>query len=92
VLHELGTNALKYGALSTPQGSVRIAWAKVDEAGTPSLRFSWEERGGPPVVPPTDDGFGSQLILRAAEYDLAGRAQMEWAPEGLTCALTFPAE
>jgi two-component system, chemotaxis family, CheB/CheR fusion protein len=92
VLHELGTNALKYGALSTPQGSVRIAWAKVDEAGTPSLRFTWEERGGPPVVPPTDDGFGSQLILRAAEYDLAGRAQMEWAPEGLTCALTFPAE
>ena len=92
LLHELGTNALKYGALSVPGGVVRIAWARVDDAGMPSLRVVWEERGGPPATPPTDDGFGSRLILRAAEYDLAGRATLDWAADGLTCTLAFPLE
>jgi two-component sensor histidine kinase len=63
-----------------------------DEDGKRMLDFLWEERGGPTVKPPTDGGFGSQLVLRAAEYDLAGSATLDWAPEGLTCALRFPLE
>ena len=92
VLHELGTNALKYGALSSAGGEVRINWRAADEDGTRGLHFHWEERGGPEVSPPTEDGFGSQLIVRAAEYDLAGEARLDWAPEGLRFELRFPLE
>jgi two-component system, chemotaxis family, CheB/CheR fusion protein len=91
MLHELGTNALKYGALST-DGRVRIAWRVEQADGKHHLHFVWEERGGPPVAPPADDGFGSQLIQRTAEFELAGTAKLGWAREGLTCELEFPLE
>ena len=92
MLHELGTNALKYGALSAPQGRVRIAWQVAQLDGRRRLRFRWQERGGPAVAPPTEDGFGSQLIQRTAEFELSGTARLDWVPEGLTCELEFPLE
>ncbi len=91
VLHELATNALKYGALSAGGGSVRISWSEEDggEAGR-LVRFSWSERDGPRTVPPEEEGFGTQLIQRASEYDLGGEAEMDWAEDGLTCDIVFP--
>ncbi len=92
VLHELGTNAMKYGALSTPEGRVHVSWQVADDGGKRRLRFRWRERGGPPVTPPSDDGFGSQLIQRTAEFELSGAASIDWAPGGLTCEFEFPLE
>jgi two-component system, chemotaxis family, CheB/CheR fusion protein len=61
VLHELAKNAAKYGALSTPNGRMLIAWRWAGEK-EPTLLFSWKERDGPPVEPPMEQGFGSKLI------------------------------
>ena len=79
VLHELATNAVKYGALSDATGSVCVAWQREDSH---RLRLTWQETGGPPVVPPTHKGFGSMLI----EQSLEG-VSFEFAPTGVTCAL-----
>ncbi len=86
--HELGTNALKYGALSHPAGAVRLAWS-ID--GDPAaLTLDWSERGGPPVVEPASRGFGSRLLERGLAAELGGAVQMIFAPEGLRCALRAP--
>jgi two-component sensor histidine kinase len=77
-LHELATNAAKYGALSTPDGRVDIRWAHHDDA----LRLSWRELGGPAVSPPTRRGFGSRL-LEASLRDLGGESRLDFAPEGV---------
>ena len=81
--HELGTNAAKYGALSTESGTVSISWR--EEGGT--LRIEWRERGGPAVVPPERRGFGSRLIERGLTADLGGRASLEFDVEGLVCTI-----
>jgi PAS domain S-box-containing protein len=78
-LHELATNAVKYGALSTAAGQVHVAWV-LPQPGP--LKLSWEERQGPPVSPPDHKGFGSVLIENTFE-----RAHFEYAPHGLTCTL-----
>ncbi len=82
-LHELATNAVKYGALSNGGGQVRVAWelAKDDPS---RLRLCWQESGGPAVKPPADRGFGSFLIERALKYEL-GAARFEFDPRGLVC-------
>jgi len=85
-VHELGTNAMKYGALSVPGGRVEVLWAV--EQGNVVLR--WSESGGPPVRPPERQGFGTKVISSSIEGQLQGRAQFDWAPEGLTCRLTIP--
>jgi two-component sensor histidine kinase len=83
VLHELATNAAKYGALSTPEGAVELSWAVGPEAG---LRFAWTERGGPTVAsPPRRRGFGSKLIEAVARRQLGGDVELAWEPEGLRC-------
>jgi len=74
-LHELATNAVKYGALSALQGQVRLHWACEDGR----VRLTWREVGGPPVVPPTRKGFGTRLL----RSDLAGSANLDFAPTGL---------
>ncbi len=74
-LHELATNAVKYGALSAPEGQVRLQWAR--EEGR--VRLTWREVGGPPVTPPTRTGFGTRLL----RSDLAGSANLDFAPTGL---------
>jgi PAS domain S-box-containing protein len=86
VLHELATNAAKYGALSASQGMVVITWT-VDDAASPGLSFRWEERGGPPVEPPTRTGFGSRLIERGLSAELDGEARIIFAPEGVVCEI-----
>jgi PAS domain S-box-containing protein len=86
VLHELSTNAAKYGAFSAEQGRVRIAW-RTDDG---KVRFTWVETGGPPVVSEIKAGFGSKLISRVVSYDLAGAADLDFAHGGFRCTLTFP--
>jgi len=88
VFHELGTNAVKYGALSTPEGNVTVVW-HVDPAARHRLTLHWEERGGPPVQPPSRKGFGSRLIAASLKSDLAGEARLDYRPTGLVCVLTL---
>src|SRR6185369_4258075 len=64
-IHELATNALKYGALSVPSGRVSITWTAELHASAPRFIFVWQELGGPPVLEPANAGFGSRLISRA---------------------------
>jgi two-component sensor histidine kinase len=92
VLHELAPNALKYGALSTDAGSVRIAWSIPDGDGGARVRMVWQERDGPAVKPPNNDGFGMQLIRHALAYELDGAGQAEWAQDGMTYEIEFARE
>lgn len=91
VLHELATNAVKYGALSTDEGRISVGWelAEVDE-GRRQLRLEWIERGGPPVAPPERHGFGSRLVTASIERQLGGHIALDFAPEGLACRMAFP--
>lgn len=90
VLHELGTNAAKYGALSHSNGRLRVAWRTVADDGGSCVELSWEERGGSEIAPPKEKGFGSRLIEQAVSYQLGGTVEMDYSPEGLTCRITFP--
>jgi two-component sensor histidine kinase len=83
VLHELATNAAKYGALSVPDGRVRFWWQIEHSDEERRLRLYWEERGGPPVTGPQAKGFGTELIQRAFGYELDGTADLAFEPEGL---------
>lgn len=86
-LHELATNATKYGALSVPTGTVTIEW--VQAAG--EFRVIWRERGGPRVEKPVRTGFGSLVLQRIAAQTLNGKAEKDFAPEGITWTLVCPA-
>lgn len=85
VLHELVTNAHKYGALSVPEGHVRLAWAVNDN----QLVLEWQERGGPSVAPPTRRGFGTALIERSLRAD-GGSAEPHYDADGIGWTLTLP--
>jgi PAS domain S-box-containing protein len=89
-VNELGTNALKYGALSVPAGRVTIEWSQSEPRpdGTRELVWRWREAGGPPVTPPTRRGFGSFLIQRVLASDFGGDVQIDYSPTGLECVLT----
>ncbi len=82
-LHELSTNAVKYGALSAPAGRVLIAWRVEGNRGKRRLHFSWLESDGPPVSPPTEKGFGHMVIERMAAEALQGQVKLEFPREGL---------
>jgi PAS domain S-box-containing protein len=89
-LHELATNAAKYGALSNGTGEVSLTWM-VDHTSTPALLLlRWQEKGGPAVKPPTRKGFGSRLIERSLAQDLGGEVRIEYAPTGLVCSVEAP--
>jgi PAS domain S-box-containing protein len=81
--HELATNAVKYGALSTPQGRVDIGWTREADL----LEIRWAESGGPPVEEPRRKGFGSRVIERSLPRELGAPATLRFEPEGLTCAI-----
>ena len=92
VLHELATNAAKYGALSNGHGRVSARWwlsSRGLAGGT--LVIEWKESGGPPVVAPTASGYGTSVIRDLIPYELGGTVQYEFAGDGIRCKLEFPA-
>jgi two-component sensor histidine kinase len=95
-LHELATNAAKYGALSAPGGRVRLEWREADGGsgggGGRRLIVRWAEEGGPAVRRPTRLGFGTRLIERGVAYELDGRAELDYRETGLVCTLDIPLE
>ena len=91
-LHELATNAVKYGALSNQKGQVDVTWEVVEQEAGRTLRLRWEEKDGPPVVEPMRKGFGSRLIERSLGAEAGGQARMEFAPTGLVCTIETPFE
>ena len=91
IVHEIATNAAKYGALSNDSGTMTLDWEVLAENGKPKLRLVWAEAGGPPVTAPVQRGFGSRLIERSVRDQLGGEATVDFLPRGvvytLTCAL-----
>jgi len=93
VLHELATNAAKYGALSTQSGRVAIRWRQHPN-GRPCSRLvlDWREIGGPSVVAPEKSGFGTQTIRDLISYEFGGTVDLTFAPEGVRCRVELPAD
>lgn len=87
VLHELATNAVKYGALSNPFGQIAVEWWRDPQD---CLNLVWVESGGPTVAPPSRTGFGTRLIRSSITGPLGGEVQLDYAPGGLTCRMRFP--
>ena len=90
VLHELATNAAKYGALSVPTGKLTVSWHRNGAGAAERFHVLWREADGPKVQPPSRRGFGTKLIERSTAHDLGGKAHIEYAAEGVRCELTFP--
>lgn len=86
VLHELATNAAKYGALSVASGHVEVKWSLAADG---SIVVRWTERGGPPVNPPTRRGFGTEMIEGQIRHQADGEVRWDWRPEGLTCEIVL---
>ena len=89
-IHELATNAIKYGALSKPAGKVDVSWRLNASSEPTELIFDWQERGGPRVEPPQRKGFGSELLEKTLAFDLKGRTILNYDPSGLHCMITIP--
>jgi PAS domain S-box-containing protein len=88
-LHELTTNAVKYGALSASGGRIETLWGlRGDE--TPVLHIEWQEHGGPPVEAPTRQGFGSRFIAHSIASELKGKTRLHYEPSGLRCTIEIP--
>jgi PAS domain S-box-containing protein len=90
VVHELATNAAKYGALSSSSGRIDVSWAVKANGAGPELRLSWLEQNGPPVVKPSRQGFGTKLLERGIQSELGGNALLEFTAAGLRCAIDIP--
>ena len=86
-LHELATNAVKYGGLSTAEGHVQVAWSR--EAEGQAMVLDWRECGGPAVTAPTTSGFGTRLLAGLAG-ELGGPAKVTYDPAGVRCRLRVP--
>lgn len=89
-IHELTTNAAKYGALSKPGGQVRATWDIVKHSEAGVLRLKWVETGGPPVKKPERKGFGWTVIQRGLSLELDGEVQIDFNPSGLACTIDIP--
>jgi two-component sensor histidine kinase len=89
--HELATNAVKYGAFSNKAGSVLIDWTIEPAPQGDRLLLRWQEKGGPPVKPPSRKGFGSQVIERGLAHELEGTAHLDYRSDGVVCTINFPA-
>ena len=91
-IHELATNAGKYGALSDAAGRVAIAWGlERDDAGGETFTISWREQGGPPVSSPSRNGFGSTVVGALAESSLDAKVDLDFSKKGLSWRLHCPA-
>jgi hypothetical protein len=86
-LHELATNAAKYGALSVAEGHVRVEWSRASDG---RLVLRWTETGGPPGKPPTRQGFGTRVIDSMIRGQLKGNMHFDWRAEGLACEIVLP--
>jgi PAS domain S-box-containing protein len=89
-LHELATNAAKYGALSVQDGVVDVSWGPPDADGL--IELCWIEAGGPPVTPPRGLGVGTMVLQRALSGSLGGASEIDWRRDGLRCRLRFPVQ
>jgi two-component sensor histidine kinase len=93
VLHELVTNAAKYGALSTTRGRVLVSWDRQPkESAAESVIIVWQERGGPPIAAPIRSGFGTSLVRDLIPHELGGTVDLVLAPDGVCCKITIPLE
>jgi two-component sensor histidine kinase len=91
VLHELATNAAKYGALSVPTGQVSVSWEhRQDGNAAANLIFEWREFGGPRTAAEIKPGYGMRLIRELVPYELGGAADLVFAPDGVSCRIEFP--
>jgi two-component sensor histidine kinase len=88
IVHEMATNAAKYGALSNDTGSIALDWEVIGEPAKPVLRLVWTETGGPLVTAPVQRGFGSRLIERSARDQLGGEATVDFLPRGVVYTVT----
>jgi two-component sensor histidine kinase len=86
-VHELATNAAKYGALSVPGGEVAVSWTMLDEH---LAEITWRERGGPPVAQTRRRGFGTELIEKIVSHELRHPVTLDFAPEGVSCVMRVP--
>lgn len=91
-IHEMATNAAKYGALSVDGGHVAIAWSRINDAQGDRLRIQWQEKNGPPVTAPDHAGFGTQLITSTIEGTLDGKISANWEPKGLEIVIELEFE
>lgn len=89
-VHELCTNAVKYGAFSNEHGRVKVEWDVETSGGERRLRLIWQEEGGPPVAPPARRGFGTRMIERALAAELGGTARIDFLPGGISCTVEAP--
>ncbi|GAA2850842.1 two-component sensor histidine kinase [Aminobacter aminovorans] len=89
--HELATNAVKYGAFSNNVGSVLISWTIKPSPEGGRLVVRWQEKDGPPVMPPSRKGFGSRVLERGLAHELDGAVDLDYRVEGLVCTMDFPA-
>ncbi|MBB5712091.1 PAS domain S-box-containing protein [Sphingomonas xinjiangensis] len=90
VLHELATNAAKYGAFSCEGGRLKLIWFFAETADGRKLAFAWQEEGGPPVAAPAHKGFGTRLIERQLELEYGGKSKLRYDPSGVHCELCIP--
>lgn len=90
VLHELATNAVKYGALSAPLGNLAVKWHVTNGDGSRVLCLDWHESNGPPVGAPKRRGFGTRFIDRAISTEMEGRSVLQFAPAGVRCHMEIP--
>src|SRR5262249_27479484 len=88
MLHELATNAAKYGALSKPEGRLAIHWTAAEGTSATTVDLTWEEKDGPAVAPPVRKGFGSRL-LAASALQLGAQFDLDYDRDGVRCRLRF---
>jgi PAS domain S-box-containing protein len=89
--HELATNAVKYGAFSNEAGSILLAWTVEPTPKGDRLILRWQEKGGPPVIPPIRKGFGSRVIERGLPHELQGTVNLDYRLDGVVCTINIPA-
>ncbi len=89
-LHELATNATKYGALSNQEGTVEVSWRIIDDGANSTLRLNWQERNGPTVQRPARTSFGTQLIQRVLSQEISGTVEIAYEADGVIFVATSP--
>jgi len=92
VLHELTTNAAKHGALSTPGGRLLLRWRWLANGSRGRLAIEWQESGGPPVLEPSQLGYGTSIVRELIPFELGGTVDLTFASDGLQCRLEIPAD